>query len=69
MQRRKKGDGSEMEGRSKGDGTEKGRRCKVWGIPQYILYDDDNDDDNYTLRIERMKKAAVLADFASTVGW
>ena len=46
-----------------------GRRCNGWGIPQYILYDDDNDDDNYTLRIERMKKAAVLAAFASTVAW
>ena len=36
-----------MQRRSKGDGTEMQRRCKVWGIPQYILYDNDNDDDNY----------------------
>ena len=40
-------EGREMQRRSKGDGTEKGRRCKVCGIPQYILYDNDNDDDNY----------------------
>ena len=49
-----------------GEGSEKEGRCKGWGIPLYILY--DNDDDNYTLRIERMKKAAVLAAFASIVG-
>ena len=47
MVRRWFGDGSEKVRRYKGEGTDKERRSKVCGIPQYILYDNDNDDDNY----------------------